>query len=110
MPTIQHIRLAPVSFKLRQPFITSQGKKTKTHNLQVTVVLSNGVYGVAEGSSSIAMPGETQANMERAIKELVPELREKNINDYKALVQSCWRLQPFHPTAVAALESALIDA
>src|SRR5688572_8406033 len=85
MPTIQSVRIIPVSFRLTNPF-------------------------VAEASSSIAMPGETQANMQHALKSLVPEVREKDIRDYRTLIQTCWRKQPYHPTAVAALESALLDA
>ena len=110
MPLIQSIRMTPVSFRLHQPFITASGKKTTTHNVQVTVGLSDGTAGVGEASSSLAMPGESQKNMEEALKELVPEVREKDIQDYRSLIQTCWRLQPYHPTAVAALECALLDA
>jgi L-alanine-DL-glutamate epimerase-like enolase superfamily enzyme len=110
MPSIQSIRVTPVSFKLREPFVTAAGRKSRTLNVQVAVLLSDGTKGVGEASSSIAMPGETQKNMERAMKELVPELREKDIRDYRALIHACWRLQPYHPTAVAALECAILDA
>jgi L-alanine-DL-glutamate epimerase-like enolase superfamily enzyme len=110
MPTIRSIRLTSVSFPLKQPFITSQGRKTKTHNLQVTVELSNGTRGVAEASSSIAMPNATPARMELVIKELIPEIRDKDIREYRTLIQTCWARQPYQPTAVAALESALLDA
>ena len=110
MPTIQNIRVLPVSFPLHQPFITAAGKKTQTHNVQVVVQLSDGTQGLAEASSSLAMPNETQVNMERVLKELTPEIREKDIRDYRTLIQTCWRLQPYHPTAVAALECALLDA
>jgi L-Ala-D/L-Glu epimerase len=110
MPSIQNIRITPVSFKLLQPFITAGGRKSQTHNVQVAVILSNGVQGLGEASSSIAMPGESQNHMLQALKELVPEVREKDIQDYRALIQTCWRKQPYHPTAVAALECALLDA
>src|SRR5690349_19169088 len=109
MPTIKAVRLTPVSFRLKQPFVTSQGRKTKTHNLQVTVVLSDGTQGVAEAFFSIAMAERTPPNMERVLKELVPEIREKDIRDYRTLIHTCWARQPFQSTAVAALESALMD-
>ena len=110
MPRIENIRLTRVAIPLRQPFVTAAGKKTETHNIQVAVQLSDGTLGVAEASSSIAMPGETPAHMESALKQLAPEIREKDIRDYRSLIQDCWRLQPYHPTAVAALECALLDA
>jgi L-alanine-DL-glutamate epimerase-like enolase superfamily enzyme len=56
------------------------------------------------------MPGESQANMARVLKEMAPELRGKNIEEYRALVALCWRLQAFHPTAAAGMECALLDA
>jgi L-Ala-D/L-Glu epimerase len=107
---IQNIRITPVSFRLHQPFITAKGRKSQTHNVQVTVQLSNGITGIGEASSSIAMPGESQENMLRALKDLVPEVRDKEITEYRTLIQTCWRKQPYHPTAVSALECAMIDA
>jgi len=110
MPAIQFLRATPVTFHLREPFVTAAGRKTLTHNVQVTVGLSNGVLGRGEASSSIALPGESQNAMERVLKTLIPELREKDIADYRSLIQTCWRLHPYHPTAVAAMECALLDA
>jgi L-alanine-DL-glutamate epimerase-like enolase superfamily enzyme len=110
MPTIQTIRVTPVSFPLHQPFVTAAGRKTQTRNVQVSLRLSNGIEGVAEGSSSLAMPSQSQENMERVLKALIHEIREKDIRDYRPLIQTCWRQQPFHPTAVAAMECAIIDA
>src|SRR5262245_61364580 len=110
MPRIEQLYFSPVSFPLRRPFITAAGKKNQTHNVQVTVELSDGTRGLAEASSSLAMPNETQEAMERVLRTLAPEIREKDIRDYRSLIQTCWQKQPYHPTAVAALESALLDA
>lgn len=110
MITIQSIRAVPVRFPLIRPFVTAQGRKTETHNLRINVTLSDGTVGWGEASSSIAMPNATPANMERAIREIAPEIRERPIANYREVIRTCWRLQPFHPTAVAALESAVLDA
>lgn len=110
MPLIQTIQIHPVSFRLKSPFITAAGKKSLTPNVQVIVTLSDNTRGYGEASSSFAMPEESQPVMSRVIKELVPEVRGKDIEDYRAVIQACWRLQPYHPTAVSALESALLDA
>jgi len=109
-PLIQSIEIKPVSFPLKNPFVTAAGHKTRTDNVQIFLRLSDGTRGVAEASSSIAMPGESQENMQRALKEMIPELWGKPIEDYKTLVELCWRLQPFHPTAAAAMECAILDA
>ena len=110
MPIIQTLRVTPVTYRLHQPFITAAGKKDQTYNVQVTIQLSDGTVGRGEASSSIAMPQESQNTMERVLKTLVHEVREKDIADYRPVIQACWRLQPYHPTAVAALECALLDA
>ncbi len=110
MPIIQTIDVKPVSFKLKNPFVTAAGKKAETHNVQITLILADGTRGMSEASSSIAMPNESQENMIRALKSMIPELRGKSIENYRELVATSWRLQSLHPTAAAAMECAILDA
>jgi len=110
MPIIQTIEINPISFKLKKPFVTAGGTKTETHNVQITLHLADGTLGMAEASSSIAMPNESQENMIKALKSLIPELRGKLIENYRELVATSWRLQSLHPTAAAAMECAILDA
>jgi L-alanine-DL-glutamate epimerase-like enolase superfamily enzyme len=110
MPTIQTIRINPVHFKLRRPFVTAAGRKTETDNVQVVVYLSDDTIGMGEASSSIAMPSQNKDSMIRVLKELIHEVRERQIDDFKSVLQSCWRRHPYYPTAISALENALIDA
>jgi L-alanine-DL-glutamate epimerase-like enolase superfamily enzyme len=110
MPTIHSIDIRPVSFKLKNPFITAGGQKSETHNVQITLTLSDGTHGLSEASSSIAMPGESPKNMLAGLKSLIPELHGKSIEEYRELVATTWRLQSFHPTAAAAMECAILDA
>ncbi len=109
-PAIQSIEIKPVSFALKNPFVTAAGHKNRTDNVQIALRLSNGIVGRAEASSSIAMPGESSAAMQRVLQSLIPELRGRPIGEYRTLVDDCWRQQPYHPTATAAMECALIDA
>ncbi len=110
MPTIQTIDVKPVSFKLKNPFVTASGRKTETHNVQITLHLADGTRGMSEASSSIAMPNESQENLVKALKSMIPELRGKPIENYRELVATSWRLQALHPTAAAAMECAILDA
>jgi L-alanine-DL-glutamate epimerase-like enolase superfamily enzyme len=110
IPVIKNIDIKPVSFTLKNPFITAAGKKHVTENVQIEIRLSDGTRGVAEGSSSLAMPGESQRNMMQVLREMVPELRGRPIDPYKELIELCWRLNRYHPTASAAIECALLDA
>ncbi len=110
MPIIQTIDVKPVSFKLKNPFVTAGGRKTETHNVQITIHLADGTRGMSEASSSIAMPNESQENMVKALRSMIPELRGKPIENYRELVATAWRLQSLHPTAAAAMECAILDA
>lgn len=109
-PVIQTIEIKPVSFKLKELFVTAGGRKSRTDNVQIMLALSDGTHGLSEASTSIAMPSQSQENMARVLKEMIPELRGKPIDDYRTLVSVCWRLQTLHPTAAAAMECAILDA
>src|SRR5437870_2488787 len=98
MPSIRSIDVKPVSFNLKEPFVTAGGSKTETHNVRIRILLDNGTHGISEASSSIAMPSESQENLAKSLKNLVPELRGKPIESYRDLVASCWRLAALHPT------------
>jgi len=110
MPIIQTIDVKPVSFKLKTPFVTAAGRKTETHNVQITIHLADGTRGMSEASSSIAMPTESQENMIKALKSMIPELRGRPIENYRELVATSWRLQALHQTAASAMECAILDA
>lgn len=109
-PFIQTIKILPVSYKLLQPFVTAAGRKTETENVEVILSLSDGTQGLGEASSSIAMPTQSQDNMMRVLKELIPELRERSIGDFRDLIALVWRRCGLFPTAAAAMECALLDA
>jgi len=87
MPAIRSIDVKPVSFKLKQPFVTAGGRKTETHNVQITLHLDDGTRGLAEASSSIAMPNESQENMTKALKSLIPS---STANPLK-ITENWWR-------------------
>lgn len=110
MPTIQSIKIQPASFRLLTPFITAAGEKSITRNIQVRVILSDGTPGLGEASTSLAMPEVTPEVMERVLNALAPVVRNSDISDYRALIQTCWEKQPYHSPPVAALECALLDA
>jgi L-alanine-DL-glutamate epimerase-like enolase superfamily enzyme len=107
---IESVRVRPVSFRLRRPFITAAGRKSETHNVQVWLHLENGLRGFGEASSSLALAGESPVVLERALRRAAAALCGRDIRDYRALTRDSWRLEPGHPTAAAAVECALFDA
>ncbi len=95
---------------MRRPFVTALGAKTASANLWVRVRLSDGSTGYGEGSASLAMPGETQTAMLRTVETVAPLLAGQSIADWGALLRRVWTRGAAHPTATAAVETALLDA
>lgn len=107
---IQGIQLVPVNLQMRQTFVTTLGRKDVSHNLLVTVRLSDGAVGYGEASASLAMPDQTQAAMAAALRRLAPCLIGRRAADLRALAATAWAREPDYPTALAALECAWLDA
>ncbi|MFA5975483.1 MAG: dipeptide epimerase [Elusimicrobiota bacterium] len=109
MPVIQSTNIIPVSFPLKNPFVTAAGHKTRTDNVQIIIRLSDGTRGKAEASSSIAMPDQSQKTMKRVLQTMAHDLGGQPIETYRSLIARCWRHHAKHPTATAAMECALLD-
>ncbi|HRY28622.1 MAG TPA: enolase C-terminal domain-like protein [Elusimicrobiota bacterium] len=104
------LRVVPVRWPLRRPFVTSLGAKSYSDNVRVMARLSGGATGYGEASSSLAMPFQTAANMSAALRRLFHSLRGSDARDIEKIVSAAWRLEGKYPTAVAAFETALWDA
>ena len=112
-PFLEDCSLSHLNLFLRLPFVTALGQKSTSHNLSITVQLSDGSIGCGEASESLAMPSQTQASMAKALKRIHLNLIGKSVANLKQLKRLCrqaWELEPDFPTAVAALECALFDA
>lgn len=109
-PLILSVVVKPVTFRLKRPFVTAGGRKTRTHNLRIELRLSNGLRGHAEASTSIAMKEQTPEKMTAAIRRAEAVIRGKPVSDYPHLTRAIWRHIGSTPTAAAALECALWDA
>jgi len=107
---IETLLIRRCSFPFLFPFKTAQGQKTTTHNLQLRIQLSSKTIGTAEASTSIAMPEQTPQAMEFAIQRLLPYLIHQPIVHYRSIIQQCWAAESQYPTAVAAIECALLEA
>ena len=110
MPVIQTIDIKPVSFKLKNPFITAGGRKTETHNVQIA---ADAVRRHARAGGSFLVDRHAEripGKYDPGLKSIIPELHGKPIENYRELVATAWRLQSFHPTAAAAMECAILDA
>jgi len=109
-PTVQSVVVRPVTIPLKQPFVTAQGRKTATHNVQILLKLSNGVIGFGEASTSIAMKEQSQAVLMKVLHQEGRRLNNVSFEDPEALIRIIWQRIGDYPAAAAALECAIFDA
>ncbi|MBI3615401.1 MAG: dipeptide epimerase [Candidatus Omnitrophica bacterium] len=107
---IAGLELAPLNLPMRRPFVTALGNKRISRNLLVRLRLEDGTVGIGEASASLAWPSETQAAMAAALRRLEGRLIGASILCFRRLAESAWEAAGEHPTAVGALECALMDA
>ena len=107
---ITGVGLIPLNLPMRQPFVTALGQKRMSRNLLVAIRLSSAVVGLGEASASLAFSWETQIAMAKVLRQITGRLIGSPIRSYRRLIQDAWARHPEHPTAIAALECALLDA
>ena len=107
---IVDLKLVPLNLSMRQPFVTALGNKSISRNLLVALHLEDGTVGLGEASASLAWPLETQPAMKSALESLKGRLMGSPIHRFRYLADTAWKSAGEHPTAVAALECALLDA
>ncbi len=106
---ISQIDIIPADIDLKNPFITSLGKKTSTRNVFVVLKLSGGITGYGEASSSLAIPSATQDVMMRELIGLKQQAVGLELED--ALEWTARGIpEDTHATSFSALEMALYDA
>ncbi len=118
------VGLLPLNLRMRQPFVTALGEKRISRNLLIVLKLAttigesatlcgglaNGIAGFGEASASLAWPLDTQEAMSRCLRSFTHRLIGSEIRSYRRLINEAWEKFGEHPTAVAALECALLDA
>ena len=107
---ITGVGLIPLTLPLRRPFVTALGEKRESRNLLVAIRLSNGIVGYGEASASLAWAEETPSAMTKSLRKLTPTLMGAPIESYRRLIRQGWEIAGEHPTGMAALECALLDA
>lgn len=107
---IAGVALIPLNLRMRRLFVTALGHKRISRNLLVAVRLSDGTFGYGEASASLAWPDQTQEAMTRALRKFTPELLRADIRGWRRLCRRASESSGEYPTAVGALECALVDA
>lgn len=108
--TIVSSRIALVESPLKRPFITALGRRDRTVNAGISLTLRGGATGYGEASTSLAQKHLTPAALERALHAMAARAKGRDARDWRALVDEAWVRHASLSPAVAAFESALLEA
>jgi L-alanine-DL-glutamate epimerase-like enolase superfamily enzyme len=103
--SISHLRAG-----LTQPFRTALGQHDNLDNLLFRLRLADGTTGWGEAAVASHITGETIEQTSGSLRLAARELRGRNIADYPLLSCLLHELFPTNKSALAAVETALLDA
>ncbi len=106
---IKSIQVRPIDLPLKETFRTALGEKSVTRNVLVILEWSKGFKSYGEASSSLAMPEATQASMRTVLMRASQEVLGHPVSQWEELCLSLAKKFPGQPTAISALECALLD-
>jgi L-alanine-DL-glutamate epimerase-like enolase superfamily enzyme len=107
---IVDVKIEPWDVELLEPFGIATGAQVVAENVLLTLQLGSGKQGLGEAAPFPAVNGETQADALNALQAVSDELLGYAGSDASSLSdQSRARLEAV-PSALAALEMALLDA
>ena len=107
---IKDCRVSILRAPLRQAFVTARGQHDRLENLLFSLELSDGTKGFGEAAVATHITGETIPLTRKNLQAIAQELPGRRITDYLAV--SAWLNEKFpaNKSAVAAVETALLDA
>lgn len=107
---IENIRVRELHAPLLQPFRIALGEHRELDNLLVELRLKDGSIGCGEAAIASHITGETVEETRRNILKAAGRLRGRSAGEYLRIVQELHEAFPRNKAAVAALETALLDA
>lgn len=110
MISIADVTAAPLDIELTEPFGIATGAQTLAANVLVTLTLSDGTTGTGEAAPFPAVNGETQGAVLDALAAASSSLAGLDALRWRPAVGVAEHALRGTPTALAAFESALLDA
>jgi L-Ala-D/L-Glu epimerase len=107
---IQNVRIEAWNVELTEPFGIATGAQVLAQNVLLELKLTSGVCGLGEAAPFPAVNGETQADALSALNAIKDELLDYEAPCAQALSPSALARLEATPSALAALEMALLDA
>lgn len=99
-----------ISAPLIQPFRTALGDHTMLENVLFTLEFSDGTKGCGEAAIATHITGETVEGTVENLKRIGAALAGREANDYLKISGELHEQLPKNKSAVAAIETALMDA
>ncbi|MET0794246.1 MAG: dipeptide epimerase [Polyangiaceae bacterium] len=110
MISIADVTAVPLDIELNEPFGIATGSQDLARNVLVTLTLSDGTTGTGEAAPFPAVNGETQSEVLRALHGARSALVGLNALRWRPAAAVAEHGLRGTPTALAAFESALLDA
>jgi len=107
---ISKIGVSLLKAQLNQPFRTALGDHNSLENVLFTLELVDGTRGFGEAAIAAHITGETVAQTVRNLKLIGQSLIGRDASDYLKISSQLHELLPRNKCALAAIETALIDA
>jgi len=107
---IQSVRIEPWNVELLEPFGIATGAQLVAQNVLLELQMESGQCGLGEAAPFPAVNGETQADAQAALDAVKHELIGYAASDAEALSLTSRARLEATPSALAALEIALLDA
>ena len=95
---------------LKRAFVTALGRKTETHNVGFLLTLQDGTTGYGEASASLALAHLKPRRLAKVLESLGLSAIGNDAAAHRPLIEEAWQRHPDESPAVAAFESALLDA
>jgi L-Ala-D/L-Glu epimerase len=107
---VANVRILPWNVELLEPFGIATGAQIVAENAIVELTLESGAVGLGEAAPFPAVNGETQADALAALEDVGRGLVGYEASDASGLPQETQARLADTPSALAALEMALLDA
>ena len=110
MPIITSTGIKPLRAQLLQAFRTSLGSHEQLENILFCVTLDNGIEGYGEAAIASHITGETFETTLKNLEKARSLCDGKKIEHFERISRQLHRVFSSNPAAIAAVETALLDA
>jgi L-alanine-DL-glutamate epimerase-like enolase superfamily enzyme len=104
------VKIKPVDIEREETLSFALGEISVSENVFVKIKTEKGVSGVGEAAPFLPGTGENQDSVVAVLNEVRNLVEGEDIENYRELIQDLRSRAPGNPTALMAIESALLDS